>query len=192
MSDHGDFSGEPKTAWLIGESAPDRNMEILEDFFYTDPEGREWPAYAGYKGLNGASIPRALWSLIGAPYVGDYRRAALVHDYAVQEGPATRLEADRMFYHACRAGGCSWLQARILYVGVRLGACFDDYAELKAAFGVTSEYPRLTRSSGEARAEELFLDICHAALVEQEVDDVDDFAERVDIEIEKRVATYIW
>ena len=27
-----------------------------------------------------------------------------------------------MFFHACRAGGCSQSQARILYAGVRIGA----------------------------------------------------------------------
>lgn len=33
-----------------------------------------------------------------------------------------RRNADKMFYHACRVGGCSPRQALLLYLGVRIGA----------------------------------------------------------------------
>ncbi len=39
MSHHGSFSGNPKTEWLVDESGADRNMRLLKDFFYTDPDG---------------------------------------------------------------------------------------------------------------------------------------------------------
>jgi len=47
MSHHGSFSGNPKTEWLVDESGADCNMRLLEDFLYTDPDGRQWPAPSG-------------------------------------------------------------------------------------------------------------------------------------------------
>ena len=60
--------------------------------------------------MDGASIPRALWTLVGSPYRGDYRRASIVHDQACDDAHGDkdkRRAADRMFYHACREGGCN-------------------------------------------------------------------------------------
>jgi hypothetical protein len=94
---------------------------MLEAFWYIDPNGRRWEAPAGAV-VNGASIPRTLWSTVGSPYTGDYRRAALVHDVAVGKEGILRADADTMFYFACLAGGCSLVQAKMLYAGVRIGA----------------------------------------------------------------------
>ena len=121
MSNHGTFSGNPKTEWLVNASEEDRDMRLLEDFDYTDPDGRVWPAPKDSI-VNGASIPRPLWSTVGSPYTDDYRRASVVHDVACNTPGVNRKKADQMFYHACRAGGCSLVQARMLYAGVRIGA----------------------------------------------------------------------
>src|SRR5262249_24298826 len=111
----GKFSAEPRTQWLT-EAGPDRQIRVLERFVFTDPGGRDWEAPAGSV-VDGASIPRPLWSVVGSPYTGDYRRASIVHDVATMEPitPAARAEADRMFFHACRAGGCSLLEVITLY-----------------------------------------------------------------------------
>ena len=85
MSKHGDFSGEPETRWLTEPNDPDRRMNLLRDFAFTDPEGKAWAVPAGYDKMDGASIPRALWTLVGSPYTGDYRRASIVHDRACDE-----------------------------------------------------------------------------------------------------------
>jgi hypothetical protein len=121
MPSHGSFSGNPKTEWLPSPADEDRNMQLLEDFSYTDPDGRIWLAPRGSV-INGASIPRPLWSTVGSPYTDCYRRASVVHDVACDSSTISRKDADAMFFHACRAGGCSPSQARILYAGVRLGA----------------------------------------------------------------------
>jgi hypothetical protein len=121
MTNHGSFSGNPKTEWLADEHGRDRNMQLLEDFSFTGPDNRIWPAPKNSV-INGASIPQPLWSLVGSPYTDDYRRASVVHDVACGTPGVSRKEADVMFYHACRAGGCGPLQARILYAGVRIGA----------------------------------------------------------------------
>lgn len=36
--------------------------------------------------FDGASIPKLLWSLVGAPFSGKYRLSAAVHDYYCKEG----------------------------------------------------------------------------------------------------------
>lgn len=121
MTYHGKFSGNPRTEWLEDQSGPDRNMELLEKFSFSDPDGRAWDA-PKTSVVNGASIPRALWSLVGSPYTDDYRRASVVHDVACNTAGVKRKDADVMFFHACRAGGCGPVQARVLYAGVRIGA----------------------------------------------------------------------
>lgn len=118
---NGTFSGNPKTEWLPDANGEDLDMQLLEDFSFTDPNGRVWFALKGAV-INGASIPRPLWSSVGSPYTDDYRRASVVHDVACDTPGVSRKEADVMFLHACRAGGCAEVQARILYAGVRMGA----------------------------------------------------------------------
>lgn len=119
---HNTFSGNPKTEWLT-QTGNDRDMRLLEDFFYIDPKGKQWNAPAGSV-VNGASIPVPLWSIIGSPYTGEYRRASIVHDIACDDTSVPRREADEMFYNACIAGGCKPKQAEVLYAGVRIGAWF--------------------------------------------------------------------
>lgn len=121
MTSHGSFSGNPKTEWLTDPSGEDRDMKLLEEFVYIDPTGHRWSAPVGSI-VNGASIPRPLWSTVGSPYTDDYRRASIVHDIACDTPTIPRKDADVMFFHACRAGGCTPVQARILYAGVRIGA----------------------------------------------------------------------
>jgi hypothetical protein len=150
---HGAFSGNPRTEWL-SEHGDDRNMVVLDDFWYLDPAGRRWDAPAGTI-INGASIPRTLWSSVGSPYTGSYRRAALVHDAAVGPAGIVRAEADTMFYFACLCGGCSLLQAKLLYAGVRLGA----WATARPALAMDAVAPvaDAARLPGQESAAELEL-----------------------------------
>ena len=117
---YGHFSGNPTTEWME-EAGPDRKMKLLAEFSFVDPDGRKWVVPEDSV-VNGASIPEALWSSVGSPYTGDYRRASIVHDVACDTPAVNRAEADKMFYFACLAGGCSKLQAKLLYAGVCIGA----------------------------------------------------------------------
>jgi hypothetical protein len=122
------FSGEPVTRWNGV-----RNMTLEENFYYIDPDGRKWEAAKG-SCLNGATIPRSLWTAIGSPYAGKYRRASVVHDVAVGElcnpdvTEELRKKADRMFYHACRYDGCSNYFAFLLYAGVCVGTWASEWS----------------------------------------------------------------
>ena len=114
------FSGDPVTQWL-SEHGSDRRMKIQEEFWFEDNASKRWVAPKDSI-VNGASIPEALWSLVGSPYTGDYRRASVVHDVACDNPLISREAADDMFYEACLAGGCSFFQAKLLRAGVCLGA----------------------------------------------------------------------
>lgn len=89
-----------------------------------DAKGRAWEVPAGLE-VDGATIPRTLWSSVGSPFTGDYRRAALLHDAALRAPGVPRIDADAMFYEACVPGGCSVRQAQLLYAGVCIGSWVD-------------------------------------------------------------------
>ncbi len=158
----GAFSGNPQAEWL-SEPGADRRMQLLQDFWYDDPDGRRWPAPAGSV-VDGASIPAPLWSTVGSPYTGEYRRASVVHDVACGDPKVVRREADAMFYRACLAGGCSRVQAELLYAGVRIGAWLphvrlwsEDIAQPLLAHGRTR--PALTDESVRTTFREIAADL---------------------------------
>lgn len=117
MSAHGSFSGEPLTRWITDPGDPDREMRVEEDFWFDDPDGQRWDAPKGSV-VNGASIPRVLWSAVGSPFDGDYRNASIVHDVACDERRRPWRDVHRMFYFACRAGGTSRARAKVMYGAV--------------------------------------------------------------------------
>ena len=177
----GEFSGEPNAVWLTEGGAPDRSMRLLETFWFRDPENKLWDAPAGAE-VDGASIPRALWTVVGSPYTGDYRRASIVHDVACRRagGDAVkRREADRMYFHACRAGGCSIWQAIVLYIGVRIGASVAEVPAWHASVAAEAAGPRIRRSDAEHRLERDFELIADRVLAQGETEDVAELERRV-------------
>ena len=70
------FSNTVKAEWL--EDDP-RKMRILEDVCFTDSNGKIWTAPSGSI-VDGASIPKFFWRVIGSPFVGRYRRPSVIHD----------------------------------------------------------------------------------------------------------------
>jgi Protein of unknown function (DUF1353) len=106
----GHFSGEPVTKWN-----PDgRSMTLLTELRYTDPHGEVWVAPIGTV-VDGASIPRYLWSIMGGPFEGQYRNASVLHDVAYGERKRPWQECDRMFYYAMRCSGVNAVQAKTMY-----------------------------------------------------------------------------
>jgi hypothetical protein len=106
----GYFSGTPVTRW-----EPDgRTMTLLSELRYTDPEGFTWIAPAGSQ-VDGASIPRSLWSIMGGPFEGKYRNASVLHDVAYGERNRPWQDCDRMFYNAMRCSGVGGVEAKTMY-----------------------------------------------------------------------------
>lgn len=171
------FSESPQTEWLANPS-PDRDMRLLADFWFDDRAGRRWHAPAGAT-IDGASIPRPLWTLVGSPYTGSYRRASIVHDIACMNADnlQEREAADRMFFEACRAGGCSMQESMVLYTGVRVGAGWSAIQGF-GALGVALEV-KVVRSAADRRLEADFQLAAEAVLAEGPTDDP--------FEVERRV-----
>lgn len=179
------FSGDPKTLWQ-SSPGPDRNMQLLEAFWFVDRNGRRWDAPLDAV-VDGASIPRALWSLVGSPYTGDYRRASIVHDVACVEAggdPQRRLAADKMFFVACRAGGCSVWDATVLYIGVRIGAWLAADEAMQSELLMVKLQPDVA----DRQIQESFQTTSAIVLRQGETDDPDLVAERTEAALQAAVA----
>ena len=106
----GYYSGYPETRWN-----PDgRSMTLLNELRYTDPKGEVWIAPAGSE-VDGASIPKSLWSFMGGPFEGRYRNASVLHDVAYDRKDRPWEDVDRMFYNAMRCSGVSAVEAGTMY-----------------------------------------------------------------------------
>jgi hypothetical protein len=115
-----------------------REMKLLRDYRYVDPAGHEWIANGG-RTVNGASIPRFLWSFTGGPYEGLYRDASVVHDVECKDEKQSWRAVHRMFYQHMICSGVRPALAKGMYwavyncgprwgddVGNRLFPCGND------------------------------------------------------------------
>ncbi|MFM7206267.1 MAG: protealysin inhibitor emfourin [Planctomycetaceae bacterium] len=109
----GRFVGDVVAKW----DANGRDMTLVEPFGYVDPRDVRWEAPAASV-VNGASIPRAFWSLIGGPFEGRFRNASVVHDVACVDRGRRWQDVHRMFHDACRCGGVGSAQASAMYYAV--------------------------------------------------------------------------
>jgi len=106
----GHYNGEPVTKWN-----PDgRTMTLLTELRYTDPHGEVWVAPVGSV-VDGASMPRYLWSVMGGPFEGKYRNASVLHDVAYGEHKRPWQDCDRMFYYAMRCSGVGATEGKTMY-----------------------------------------------------------------------------
>ncbi len=94
-----------------------RDFKLGEDLKYIDPKGVEWNAWAGMT-TDGASIPQFLWSVVGSPYTGNYRRAAILHDFYYTHIFRKWEAVQNMFYDAMRTDGVSNTKALLMYYAV--------------------------------------------------------------------------
>lgn len=127
----GFFSGEVEARW----ENDGRTMVLLNELRYTDPYGQVWIAPAGSK-VDGASIPRPFWTIIGGPFEGKYRKASVLHDVAYEQQRVAPQEADLMYYNAMRASGVGAVTAKTMYyVLVRHGRHWKHKQALPANEG---------------------------------------------------------
>jgi hypothetical protein len=80
-------------------------VTLLSDLSFVDPDGLSWISPKGLV-TDGASIPRALWSIVGSPFTGNYRRAAVIHDRFCDTRDRSWRATHYVFYLASRADGC--------------------------------------------------------------------------------------
>jgi Protein of unknown function (DUF1353) len=122
VSSSNSFKGSVKSEWLTAARPNDsfRDMKLLDTFGFIDPSGTHWDVPTGYI-TNGASIPWGLWNIIGGPYDGPYRDAAVIHDYYCEKKLRPWEKTHRMYYDAALARGTSDSIASAMYAGLQLG-----------------------------------------------------------------------
>ena len=123
--DHGRFDGLPLRIVFNTDDDDRRYANLLAPVAYTQPDGDNWPVPEG-AWLDGASIPRPFWSLIGGPFSGLYLEASVVHDYYCDHHVRPWRDVHRMFYDAMLCRGVGGAKARIMYYAVyRFGPRWD-------------------------------------------------------------------
>lgn len=109
----GNFRGRVIAEWLQGG----RQMRLIEPFEYIAADGTPWPVPAGTI-VDGASIPKVFWSVIGGPFEGLYREPSVVHDYYCTIQSRHFEEVHRVFFEAMLASGVSESRAWLMYKAV--------------------------------------------------------------------------
>ncbi|PHR85875.1 MAG: hypothetical protein COA78_38715 [Blastopirellula sp.] len=94
-----------------------KTFTLTKDFGYIDAQGKQWDAPTGSR-VDGATIPRLLYTVVGSPMTGKYRMASVVHDVACIQKTEPWKETHRMFYEACRCGGVGDSKAKMMYWAV--------------------------------------------------------------------------
>jgi Protein of unknown function (DUF1353) len=94
------------------------NMETRARFGYIDGWGRIWEVPGNFK-TDGASIPRPLWSIVGSPFTGKYRNAAIVHDRYCATRARSWQDTHLVFFEAMITAGVDRTVASIMYAAVR-------------------------------------------------------------------------
>jgi len=113
----GEFSGEP--SFKVKTNANGRpTFVLLEDFNFTDPNKFNWNTPKGWE-VDGASIPKLAWSLVGGPMSGKYIHASIIHDRYCDIKSRTTHDTHRNFYYGMKANGVSDSKANIMYWAVR-------------------------------------------------------------------------
>ncbi len=108
----GAFSGNPRVELLS-----DREVRLLDDFIFTTSDGETWNCPKDWI-VDGASIPKIFWSVIGGPLDGKYRNASIIHDYACDMKKRPWKSVHLAFYKGMRCGGVPEAKAKLMYWAV--------------------------------------------------------------------------
>ena len=138
---------------LLFEALDDgRLMRVTALFEFEDAQSKRWLVPPNVK-VDGASIPRALWSLVGGPFEGKYRKASVIHDYYCDVRTEPWRAVHRVFYNGMRASGVSESRAKLMYAGVYFaGPRWSDVAVDNARLTRGGLHPSPKFSSGVSDA----------------------------------------
>lgn len=98
---------------VVGE----QNFILLEPLVYRNKD-YDIIVSKGFD-FDGASIPRALWSIIGCPMGGLYSSAACIHDALYASKILDRKTCDKLFHEAMLSCNVSESIAKEMYLAVR-------------------------------------------------------------------------
>lgn len=113
QNNFGKYIGE-----IVAQWGPDgRSMTLTQPLRYIDPKNVDWVAPEGST-VDGASIPKIAWSIIGGPFEGKYRAASVIHDVACVEQNRPWKDVHYTFYTAMRASKVPESKAKVMYAAV--------------------------------------------------------------------------
>lgn len=95
-------------------------MQLKSPYAFIDAAGNRWAVPEGVW-VDGASIPRPLWSIVGGPFEGAYLNASVIHDYFCDIRVKPWQDVHRVFHEAMLANGVTPLSAKIMYLAVYYG-----------------------------------------------------------------------
>ena len=91
------------------------SMRVVEDFGFRQAKGKVWKVRRG-EVFDGKGMPPLLCDLLGSPYEGSFRNAAMVYESATQRMTEKWDEAQRMFFEAAVAEGVAVRDAKVMYL----------------------------------------------------------------------------
>lgn len=104
---------------LVVQFEDGKHWTLTAPLVYVTQRGDTFEIPAGFQ-TDFASIPQALWSLVGDPG-GPWAPAAVVHDFLYRSGIVPRAEADRTFREAMAdLGGESAVKRWLMWGALRL------------------------------------------------------------------------
>jgi Protein of unknown function (DUF1353) len=144
----GRFSGPVRAEFLPGSQ-----MKLLEDVVFTEPSGREWVAPKGAV-IDGASIPKPFWSVIGGPFDDRYRMASIYHDVACDSRTQRWEDVHLMFYRAMRCSGVPEKKAKQMFTAVwYFGPHWKEQSRIAAVLNVKpAQEAKTTPTTADALA----------------------------------------
>jgi len=89
-------------------------LRLLEDFTFREPTAI-WVVPAGSI-VDGRSLPTLFRSLFGRPFESNFRKTAVVYDYAAKSRQRSWAESQRMFYNGLLAEGVIPGEAKVMYM----------------------------------------------------------------------------
>lgn len=118
---YGRFHGRVVTVWLES-NGEDRRMKLHPDtdLVFERASGEILVAFPGLE-FDGASIPVFAWPLIGSPFTGKYRKAAVIHDQLCADRKRPSKECHWIFREMLRSLGVGRFRARLMYVSLLIG-----------------------------------------------------------------------
>ena len=97
---------------VIGKQA----YELIEPLVYNN--GRFILKVKPKFDFDGASIPKALWGIIGSPMTGGYQRSACLHDALYASEYFDRKQCDDLFLEAMESDGVGYFKRYAMYWAV--------------------------------------------------------------------------
>jgi hypothetical protein len=112
----GRYEGRPSVVFL----SDGRRVKTIEPFAFIDAASLRWEVPSEVT-VDGASIPRLLWTLVGGPFEGKYRDASIIHDWYCDIRDRHWRAVHKVFYEAMLASDVPSHQAKLMYAGVLFG-----------------------------------------------------------------------